>query len=147
MLLCAKAKVNDHLYQTTVHRKGRRGRVSMCVRVRAYLGSPTYCAYEYAARRVQYVLYAQIKRSGCHKCVAGPATPLFPRIVWTSHHGSSASVSRRRSNSNKGSPNMEHTLVARYGRTSRCRFCTWSFATASGPEGEGRSCDRGCRCA
>eukprot|EP00955_Chlamydomonas_euryale_P042588 352366-Chlamydomonas_euryale.AAC.1 len=35
--------------------------------LRAYSGSPSYCTYEHAARRVQYVLYAQVKRCGCRR--------------------------------------------------------------------------------
>eukprot|EP00955_Chlamydomonas_euryale_P044564 352917-Chlamydomonas_euryale.AAC.1 len=39
--------------------------------VRAYLWSPGYCTYEYAVCRVQYVLYAQVKRCGCRRWCCG----------------------------------------------------------------------------
>eukprot|EP00955_Chlamydomonas_euryale_P042671 352394-Chlamydomonas_euryale.AAC.3 len=48
--------------------------------VRAYVGSQACCAYEYAARRVQYVLYSQVKRCGCRRWCCGS-----PKTAFASH--------------------------------------------------------------
>eukprot|EP00955_Chlamydomonas_euryale_P100925 365313-Chlamydomonas_euryale.AAC.26 len=48
--------------------------------VRANFGSPAYFTYEYAGRRVQYVLYAQVKRCGCRRWCCG-----FPNTAFASH--------------------------------------------------------------
>eukprot|EP00955_Chlamydomonas_euryale_P117109 366455-Chlamydomonas_euryale.AAC.3 len=45
--------------------------------VRAYLGSQAFCTYEYAARRVQHVLYAQVKRCGCRRWCCGLSNTAF----------------------------------------------------------------------
>jgi len=45
--------------------------------VRANFGSPAYFTYEYAGRRVQYVLYAQVKRCGCRWWCCGIRNTAF----------------------------------------------------------------------
>eukprot|EP00955_Chlamydomonas_euryale_P056107 356314-Chlamydomonas_euryale.AAC.5 len=69
-----------YIHETCLH--GTKGSRQGCT-VRAYLGSPAYCTHEYAARRVQCVLYAwglrrtvpayctQVKRCGCRRWCCG----------------------------------------------------------------------------